>query len=266
MNETTVGTATATRYCHRCEQHPVYSRLAEAGLCYRCLKQQAESERPKRPEGTEYLTPTGSGSVSLREMFGSHAPPEFADLSREERNDNIQAAYKNGWPVLILASMTGLSRQRVGDIIHGRAYHKLCHSPRPCPEHGTRCKEGTWGCGPEVATAEAFKSRKGPVANFYRLGHIDRKLPENWLTGSQVRAIRRARGLSQLELAKLLDVSPRTVARWETGVSFATGDRLYRLHSLMNKVGAEAMRAAIDEVAKDEQKQRLGEFASHLVQ
>ena len=40
-----------------------------------------------------------------------------------------------------------------------------------------------------------------------------------YVTGSTIRLLREAKGLTQAELAEMLCVSPKTVSKWETGGS-----------------------------------------------
>ncbi|MBQ3518052.1 MAG: helix-turn-helix transcriptional regulator [Clostridia bacterium] len=37
--------------------------------------------------------------------------------------------------------------------------------------------------------------------------------------GKQIRALRRKKGMTQEQLAELLNLSPQAVSKWETGVS-----------------------------------------------
>lgn len=40
-----------------------------------------------------------------------------------------------------------------------------------------------------------------------------------YLTGKTIKNLREKRGLTQLDLAELLDVSDKAISKWETGVS-----------------------------------------------
>ena len=42
---------------------------------------------------------------------------------------------------------------------------------------------------------------------------------DSYVTGAAVKRLREARGLTQAELAGKIDVSSKTVSKWETGVS-----------------------------------------------
>ena len=40
-----------------------------------------------------------------------------------------------------------------------------------------------------------------------------------YITGTTIRSLREARGLTQAELARRLDLSDKAISKWETGVS-----------------------------------------------
>lgn len=42
---------------------------------------------------------------------------------------------------------------------------------------------------------------------------------DSYVTGTTIRNLREARGLTQAELADRLDVSSKTISKWETGLS-----------------------------------------------
>lgn len=44
---------------------------------------------------------------------------------------------------------------------------------------------------------------------------------DSYVTGAAVKRLREARGLTQAELAGKIDVSSKTVSKWETGVSYS---------------------------------------------
>jgi len=57
------------------------------------------------------------------------------------------------------------------------------------------------------------------------------------MTGEQIKAIRKAAGLSQTEFARLLRVSFTSVNRWERGHNKPLPDRLERLQEMKRKDG-----------------------------
>ena len=51
--------------------------------------------------------------------------------------------------------------------------------------------------------------------------------------GERILAIRKEKGLSQVELAKMLLVSRQTISQWETGQTVPSLDNIYRLRDIL---------------------------------
>lgn len=71
--------------------------------------------------------------------------------------------------------------------------------------------------------------------------------PEPQMTGTELKALREAAGLTQPDLARLLQVHPVTVSYWETGTYSINGRtaQLVRLHCVPRATKPKATRKRI---------------------
>ena len=79
-------------------------------------------------------------------------------------------------------------------------------------------------CGFEAATLQSTGAVQTAIADAYRA-------KKGLLTGAEIKSMRKARGLSQQDLAKLMDVGIASLKRWETGlIQSKSMDRILRSH------------------------------------
>ena len=69
--------------------------------------------------------------------------------------------------------------------------------------------------------------------------------------GERILAIRKEKGLSQVELAKLLLVSRQTISQWETGQTVPSVDNIYRLRDILGISFDDLMTAEVREEVAD---------------
>ncbi|RPI76049.1 MAG: DUF4065 domain-containing protein [Desulfobacteraceae bacterium] len=81
-------------------------------------------------------------------------------------------------------------------------------------------------CGFEAATIESTGAIQTALADAYRA-------KKGLLTGEEIKSMRKARGLSQQDLAKLMAIGIASIKRWETGlIQSKSMDRVLRSHFL----------------------------------
>jgi putative zinc finger/helix-turn-helix YgiT family protein len=79
-------------------------------------------------------------------------------------------------------------------------------------------------CGFEAGTIESAGAIQMALADAYRA-------KKGLLTGAEIKSMRKARGLSQQDLSKLMDVGIASIKRWETGlIQSRSMDKILRSH------------------------------------
>ena len=79
-------------------------------------------------------------------------------------------------------------------------------------------------CGFEAGTIQSAGAVQRTIADAFRA-------KKGLLTGEEIKSMRKARGLSQQDLAKLMDVGIASIKRWETGlIQSKSMDRILRTH------------------------------------
>lgn len=112
------------------------------------------------------------------------------------------------------------------------------------PEQALKIAASQWK---DIPTAEQILAALSAAGFVVGTGEVAATQPVPMMTGEEMKALRLSQGLTQLDVADHLMVSPNAVSLWESGATFPTHDKWAKLHGLFS--GAFRRVGSVDEPA-----------------